>query len=196
MQSNTRNSPLLLHKSIAKKGFTLAETLLSAALFIVVAGIVGSILVISMKVFAVNAQRVKATLAADGIFDYISGCISCAKDITISSGGAVYPDDDFTTVICISENGRIELIDERGTAAAFGDDFFGGMTAYICFSQPFDEENVLLLEIDVSLDDRLLCERSGAICLMNAAQGLGSADLSGSRVSNQSGDVCIAYNNI
>lgn len=177
------------------KGFTLPETMLAFLVFMIIAGAVGSVIVLGMNIAARSAKNTSAQLLTDGIYDILCERLRYGNDLAIGFGYEDYPFSDARMIIIPHDGSGIVLCEDTHTADGeyiFDDDMLNGMK--LCVGFTYDSNSSDLIGITVKLlDGTSEYRRSGTVKLMN---NRGYTDIKGGVCSNDIGDVYIIYTDV
>jgi len=149
-----------------KHGFTLVETIIALAIFIIVIGATSSLILSSMNLYANTATQDEARSLGNYAYNYYFDRLSCAKDIEFVSDNKGYP-----KAIAVT-NGKLQYRKLAGEAFdnVFTDDFYHGCTLSV---NTWVTGYILNLSVTVSLKDKELYSKKSAFKLINPAAGKG-----------------------
>ncbi|MBQ8170841.1 MAG: type II secretion system protein [Oscillospiraceae bacterium] len=177
------------------KGFTLPETMLALLVFLVIAGAVGSVIVLGMNIAARSARNTSVRLLTDGIYDTLCQTLRYGNDLRIGFGFEDYPFSEARMIFIPHDGSGIVFCDGTDTAGGdyvFGEDILNGMKLSVGFS--YSGASPDLVGVTVKL-----CEgnseyiRSGTVKFMN---NRGYTDIQDGVCSNDIGDVYIIYTDV
>lgn len=163
-------------KLFSRRGFTLAETLISMVVLLVLAGTVSAVMMSGFGVYSRTALRSSAQETGNTVYELISERLTYAVDLTISND-VRYVENNYNVQeegsICIyipAEGDRVGL---GAGALAPGDVLRPSQLQGLRVSAAIEYQAESLLGLTVSVesseDGRELFSRSGTVHLMNAA---------------------------
>lgn len=188
---------------IKNKGFTLPEVTLSLAIFAVAAGLVGTVVIVSLNIFARNAELTRAKLLGDGAYEFISHRLTYGENITVTDELQSCT-EDYTglspSLICVSRSGKISAGNSLFTDAivpVFSESLYGTMTTEVDIS--YDEElpECIELTIRVLRENDDLYTRTRTVRMMNSGSDtIGFLSVTSYKLKSCNGDLYIVYTSI
>ena len=177
------------------KGFTLPETMLALLVFMVIAGAVGSVIILGMNIAARSARNTSAQRLTDGIYDILCETLRYGNDLRIGFGFEEYPFSDARMIFIPHDGSGIVFCEGTDTVDGdyvFGDDILNGMKLSVGFSYDSTYPDLIGVTVRV-IDGASEYLRSGTVRFMN---GIGYTDIQDGVCSNDIGDVYIMYTDV
>lgn len=164
-----------MKRILSRRGFTLTETVIGLAVFMILAGVVSAVILTGFNIYSRNALKNSAQSIGDTVYDLISGRLSYCTDLTISDRIEDVESLDVAKnrLLCIhvpAEGDRVGMgVSSLSPRDVITPAELSGLKLKIS-AEP-DSDTIMQLTVTVlsSEDERQLYSRCGTIRLFNAA---------------------------
>lgn len=164
-----------MKRIFSRRGFTLTETVIGLAVFMILAGVVSAVILTGFNIYSRNALKNSAQSVGDTVYDLISGRLSYCMNLTVSDRAEDVDSLDVAKnrLLCIhvpANGDRVGL----GVGSLSPRDFItpaelSGLKLNISAEPGSDTLMKLTVTVLSSGDGRQLYSRSGTIRLFNAS---------------------------